>query len=147
MYSDISINVVCGYVISGIKIELKKNTDVPICWLLFRTSLFVLGLMLHPPQNECVVLRVEVTLARQEVQSEEAVISPTLPDLEVGRKLPYDVLRGVSRCLVDHFNAVLVFRSLRETGAQFQEYGEVVPPHDTIAIRIDLETPAESVDV
>lgn len=61
-----------------------------------------------PPEDQCVRLHVQVSLAGQEVQSEETVVAPAFSNLEVGGELPDDVLGGVAGGLVDHLHAVLV---------------------------------------
>lgn len=62
----------------------------------------------NPPENQGVRLHVEVALAGQEVQPEEAIVAPALAHLKVGGKLPDDVLGGVTGGLVDHLHTVLV---------------------------------------
>ncbi len=49
------------------------------------------------PQDERVVVDVEVSLAGEQVEAEEPVVSPTLADLKVGRELSNDVFRRIAR--------------------------------------------------
>ena len=62
----------------------------------------------------------QVSLTGEQVESEEPVIPPTLPDLKVRGKLSDNVLGGVSP-LVDHLHPVLVLAGVGEAGAKFQE--------------------------
>ncbi len=61
-----------------------------------------------PPEHQRVSLHVQVALAGQQVQSEEAVVAPTFTDLKVRRKLPNYVLGWITGGLMDHFHTVLI---------------------------------------
>lgn len=61
-----------------------------------------------PPEDQCVGLHVQVALAGQQVQSEEAVVAPAFTDLEVWGELTDDVLGGVTGGLMDHLHTVLI---------------------------------------
>lgn len=66
------------------------------------------GACLSSPKDQRVGLHVQVALAGQQVQSEEAIVAPAFPNLEVRGKFTYDVLGRVAGGLVDHFNTVLI---------------------------------------
>lgn len=60
------------------------------------------------PEYKRVGLGVEVPLAGEQVEPEEAVVPPALAHLEVGRELAHNVLVRVARHLVQHLHAILV---------------------------------------
>ena len=55
-----------------------------------------------------VLVRVKVALACQQVQAEEAVVTPTLSNLKVRGKFPDDVLARVARSLMHHLYPVFI---------------------------------------
>lgn len=63
---------------------------------------------MSPPEDQCVSLHVQVALAGQKVQSEEAVVAPAFTNLKVRGKLPNDVLGWVTGGLMDHLHTVLI---------------------------------------
>lgn len=60
------------------------------------------------PEYKRVRLWVEVPLAGKQIEPEEAVVTPTLANLEIGGEFSDDVLRRVARHLMQHLYAVLV---------------------------------------
>lgn len=69
----------------------------------------------NPPENQCVSLHVQVSLAGQEVESEEAVVTPAFTDLKVRRKLTNDVFCWVTGRLMDHLYTVLISTRRKRT--------------------------------
>jgi hypothetical protein len=63
------------------------------------------------------------------------------------------ILRIRLRKLVSPFlkfkmcSPVLIFAGLREAGAELEEDGEIVAAHHAVPIRVDLQTPAQTVHV
>ena len=60
------------------------------------------------PEDQCVRLHVQVALAGQKVQSEEAVVAPAFTNLKVWGKLPNYVFGWVVGGLMDHLHSILV---------------------------------------
>ena len=60
------------------------------------------------PEDQCVGLHVQIALAGQKVQSEEAVVAPTFTNLKVRGKLPNYVFGRVTGGLMDHLHTVLI---------------------------------------
>lgn len=67
-----------------------------------------LYVFVSPPKDQCVGLHVQVALAGQKIQSEEAVVAPAFTNLKVRGKLTNDVLGWVTGGLMDHLHTVLI---------------------------------------
>lgn len=69
-----------------------------------------------PPEDDGVVLAVQVALVGQQVQAEEAIVAPALPNLKIGGEFPDDVFGGVVGGLVNHFYTVFIPGQGKGTG-------------------------------
>lgn len=61
-----------------------------------------------PPEDDSVVLPVQVALVGQQVQAEESVVAPTFPNLEIRGEFPDDVFGGIIGGLVNHLYTVFI---------------------------------------
>lgn len=118
--------------------------DVP---LLIATFLLVGRRADLKANDERVVGRVKKTFAGQCFEREEFVVAPAFSHFEVRGELADDVLRRVFAELVDHVDAVLVLRRFAQTGGQLEKDGEISAAHATVPVRVDFQTPCQTVGV
>lgn len=75
-----------------------------------------------PPEDDGVVLPVQVALVGQQVQAEESVVAPTFPNLKIRGKLPDDVFGGIVGGLVNHFYTVFIPGEGKVTGIRAKRW-------------------------